>query len=145
MKSIIQTVSSASVTVQGKAVGAIRDGYLILLGVHESDTTANADAMARKIVNLRIFPDAQLQMNLSITDIRGEILLISQFTLYGDTNGGNPPSFIKTAKPDIAIPLYERVIQNLKNSGVTVETGKFGAMMEVSLVNQGPTTIILET
>ena len=144
MRAVIQTVSEAKVTVKGDVVGSCGEGYMILLGVHEDDTMETADQMIKKILNLRIFPDAQLKMNLCIGDIKGEILLVSQFTLYGDTAKGNRPSFIKAARPDVATPIYEHIRDELNAAGVKTQTGQFGAMMEVSLVNQGPTTIILE-
>jgi D-tyrosyl-tRNA(Tyr) deacylase len=144
MRTVLQRVSEAAVVVDGTTVGRIGRGLLILAGFHANDTIETLDWMAEKVVKLRIFPDAEEKMNLSVQDVDGALLVVSQFTLYGDTRKGTRPSFIESARPDIAIPLYERWIELLKARGLQVETGIFGAMMQVSLVNDGPVTIILE-
>ena len=146
MKAVIQRVSSASVVVEGKTLGAIDQGYLILLGVHESDTEHEADLLAKKVASLRIFEDEDEKMNLSLLDIGAGVLVISQFTLLANTKKGNRPSFIEAARPEQAIPLYERFMAQLKENGVQdVQCGEFGADMAVSLVNDGPVTILLDT
>lgn len=144
MRAVIQTVSSASVKVDGEVIGQINKGYLVLLAIHVADSEDKIAKMADKIAGLRIFTDADDKMNLSLKDVGGEVLLVSQFTLYGDTKKGNRPSFIDSARPDKAIPMYEKIIDLLKEKGLKVETGRFGAMMSVSLVNEGPTTIIID-
>ncbi|MBP5271809.1 MAG: D-tyrosyl-tRNA(Tyr) deacylase [Clostridia bacterium] len=146
MKAVIQRVTSADVKVDGKTLGAIGQGFLILLGVHEDDTEAEADLLAKKVANLRVFEDADEKMNLSLLDTGFETLVISQFTLLADSKKGNRPSFIFAARPEQAIPLYERFMDQLKANGIAVvEHGEFGADMAVSLVNDGPVTIILDT
>lgn len=146
MKAVIQRVSSADVKVDGKTLGQIGQGFLILLGVHEDDTEAEADLLARKVANLRVFEDEDEKMNLSLLDTGFETLVISQFTLLADSKKGNRPSFIFAARPEKAIPLYERFMDQLKGNGISVvEHGEFGADMAVSLVNDGPVTIILDT
>lgn len=146
MKAVIQRVSSANVKVDGKTLGQIGQGFLILLGVHEDDTEAEADLLARKVANLRVFEDEDEKMNLSLLDTGFETLVISQFTLLADSKKGNRPSFIFAARPEKAIPLYERFMDQLKGNGISVvEHGEFGADMAVSLVNDGPVTIILDT
>jgi len=145
MRALIQRVKRGKVTVGGEVVGEIGHGMVILLGVKEGDTEKEADFLAEKVVNLRIMADSQGKMNLSIKDIGGEILVVSQFTLYGDTAGGRRPSFIKAAKPDLAKRLYQRFIEKLKEKGIKVETGRFGEYMEVEIINDGPVTILLET
>ncbi len=144
MRAIVQRVSQASVTVAGNVVGAIDQGLLVLLGIGEGDTEEEARWVGHKVANLRIFADADDKMNLSVQDIGGEVLAISQFTLYGDTNRGFRPSFVHAAPPDIAEPLVECFVTAVRAEGVPVETGVFGAMMEVALVNDGPVTIIIE-
>lgn len=144
MRAVIQAVSSANVKVDGKTVGYINKGYLVLLAIHETDTEDKIIKMADKISDLRIFTDENDKMNLSLKDVDGEILLVSQFTLYGDAKKGNRPSFLESAKPVKAVPYYEKVVMLLKNKGFKVETGQFGAMMQVSLTNEGPTTIIID-
>ena len=140
MKAVIQRVTSASVVVEGETLGAIDRGFLILLGVHENDTEAEADLLAKKVANLRVFEDDDEKMNLSMLDCG------SQFTLLANTKKGNRPSFIAAARPEVAIPLYERFMEQLKVNGVTdVQHGEFGADMAVSLVNDGPVTIVLDT
>ncbi|WP_416444440.1 D-aminoacyl-tRNA deacylase [Leeuwenhoekiella sp. A16] len=146
MRVVVQRVSEASVTIEGKVNGAIKTGFLILLGIETKDTTDDIDWLVRKITGLRVFSDEQGLMNKSILDVNGEILLISQFTLHASTKKGNRPSFINAARPDVAIPLYEKFVENLsiavKNR---VKTGIFGADMQVSLVNNGPVTIIIDS
>lgn len=134
----------ASVTVQERVVGRIARGLLVLVGFTGGDSEEQLDWMVRKLVALRVFGDDQGKMNLSLSDVGGEILVVSQFTLYGDTSRGNRPSFVKAAHPDDAIPLYESFVQRLSSTGVKVETGEFGAMMKVELVNDGPVTILME-
>ena len=146
MKAVIQRVSEASVSVGGEVLGAIGQGFLILLGVHETDTEREADLLARKVANLRIFEDEDEKMNLSLLDTGFETLVISQFTLLANTKKGNRPAFIEAARPEQAIPLYERFMQQLHENGVAVvEHGEFGADMAVRLLNDGPVTIVLDT
>ena len=144
MKAVIQGVKHAQVEVDKKIVGKINEGFLILLGVAPDDTKEKADAMVKKIAKLRIFEDENEKMNLSIQDIKGELLVVSQFTLYADCSGGNRPSFINAAKPDLANDLYEYFVGKCKEVIPVVQTGIFGAHMEVSLLNNGPVTIELE-
>ncbi|MBE6736844.1 MAG: D-tyrosyl-tRNA(Tyr) deacylase, partial [Ruminococcaceae bacterium] len=145
MKAVIQRVTSASVVVEGETLGAIDRGFLILLGVHEDDTEKETDLLAKKVANLRVFEDDEEKMNLSMLDCGYSALVISQFTLLANTKKGNRPSFIAAARPEVAIPLYERFMEQLKVNGVgTVEHGEFGADMAVSLVNDGPVTIVLD-
>lgn len=146
MKCVIQRVLNASVTVDGETVGSIKKGFLLLLGVAEGDTEAQAEKLAKKISAMRIFEDSEGKMNLSVNDVDGEILAVSQFTLCADCKKGNRPSFIGAMKPEEANRLYELFMQMLKNNGVRrVEHGIFGADMKVSLINDGPVTIILDT
>ena len=145
MRAVIQRVKNAEVKIDGKIVGKIGKGLLVLLAVHQDDTEDKIEKMATKIINLRIFADKDDKMNLSIKDVGGEILVVSQFTLYGDTSKGNRPSFIESAKPDKAVPYYEKFVEKIKVSGLKTATGEFGAMMEVSLINDGPVTIIIDT
>lgn len=146
MKVIIQRVSSASVKINDTIKGEINNGYLILLGIAASDSTSEIEWLINKIVNLRIFSDSDGKMNLSLQDINGDVLLISQFTLFASTKKGNRPSFIKSAKPEIAIPLYEQFITLLSNKlNKPIQTGEFGADMKVSLTNDGPVTITIDT
>lgn len=145
MKAVIQRVKSASVTIDDQIVGSIQQGFMILLGIHEEDTKEDVDYLIRKITMMRIFEDEAGKMNLSIDAVAGSILSVSQFTLYADTKKGNRPSFVKAARPDQAIPLYEAFNEGLRQSGLKVETGKFGADMQVALVNDGPVTIIIDT
>lgn len=145
MKVILQRVSRAEVVVDNNIVGKIDSGILILLGITHEDSRENADAIIKKLINLRIFNDEFGKMNLSIQDVKGEFLVVSQFTLYGNAKKGNRPSFVDAAPPEIAIPLYEYFVDKLKVlSQLKVETGIFGAMMDVSLVNSGPVTLVLE-
>lgn len=146
MKIVIQRVSEASVAINKKEVASIEKGLLILLGIVNEDTQDDIDWLCNKIVNLRIFPDENDVMNESLLSTAGEIIVVSQFTLYASTKKGNRPSYIKAAKPDLAIPLYENFVETLQNSlGKTVQTGEFGADMKVHLVNDGPVTIIIDS
>jgi D-tyrosyl-tRNA(Tyr) deacylase len=142
---VLQRVSRASVSVEGETVGEIGPGLLLLVGFTEGDDEDALAWMAEKVVGLRIFPDDEDRMNLGLDDVGGDILVVSQFTLYGDTRKGRRPSFVHAAHPDLAIPLYERFVQLLRDRAPgAVETGEFGAMMDVSLVNDGPVTLVLE-
>ena len=146
MKAVIQRVFRASVTVDNKVVGAIRSGLLVLLGIEDADNDSDIEWLSGKIVNLRIFNDADGVMNVSLKDINGELLLVSQFTLHASTKKGNRPSYIKASKPDIAIPVYERMILKLKEDlGKDIQTGVFGGDMKVELLNDGPVTIIIDS
>jgi D-tyrosyl-tRNA(Tyr) deacylase len=145
MRAVVQRVSQARVTIASETVGQIGRGLLVLLGVTHADTPANADWLAEKIVGLRIFADADDKMNLGVADVGGEMLIVSQFTLYGDCSKGRRPSFIDAAPPEIAIPLYERFINAVKAQGVRVATGRFGAMMQVELSNDGPVTLVVDS
>ena len=146
MIAVIQRVSSASVAINEKEKSSIEKGLLVLVGIEDADTQEDIDWLCAKIVNLRIFDDAEGVMNISLLDINGDALVVSQFTLHASTKKGNRPSYIRAAKPDIAIPLYEKFIQSLSTSlSKTVQTGEFGADMKVSLVNDGPVTIIIDT
>ncbi|WP_425637604.1 D-aminoacyl-tRNA deacylase [Algoriphagus yeomjeoni] len=143
---VIQRVSEASVKIDGKIKAEISAGLLILVGIEESDSQEDIGWLSKKIVNLRIFPDENEVMNKSLLDINGEILLISQFTLHASTKKGNRPSYIKAARPEIAIPLFEQMIQTLElDLGKAIGTGEFGADMKVSLVNDGPVTILMDS
>lgn len=144
MKLVIQRVSEAKVEVENKIVGKIGKGFLVLFGAKEGDTKEQADFLVKKLCNLRVFKDENDKMNLSINDIDGELLIVSQFTLYADCQKGNRPSFTNAAKPDIANELYEYFIEECKKMVKKVEKGIFGADMKVSLLNDGPVTIILE-
>ena len=146
MRAVIQRVSESSVKINSQITGIIGKGLLILLGIEESDTLEDIEWLSGKIVRLRIFNDAEGVMNLSVKEINGEILVISQFTLHASTKKGNRPSYIKAAKPEIAIPLYNKfLVQLAKDLEKPVQSGIFGAMMNVSLVNDGPVTIIIDT
>ena len=145
MKAVIQRVKSASVSVDDKIIGEIATGFLILLGVEQSDTQDDLDYLVKKIIGLRIFKDDNKNMNLSIQDIGGEALVVSQFTLCADTSRGRRPSFIKAANPKEADSMYQQFCEQLKMNNLSVQTGKFGAIMDVSLVNDGPVTIILNS
>ena len=145
MKAILQRVTKAKVEVDSKTVGEIGTGFLILLGVENGDTEKEADALAAKIAGLRIFTDENDKMNLSLKDVNGELLIVSQFTLYANCKEGNRPSFVEAAKPDVAIPLYEYFVSECKKIIPVVETGIFGADMKVDLLNDGPVTIIMDS
>lgn len=145
MKLVVQRVKNAKVDVEGKTVGEIEEGLLVLCGITHTDTEVEADYLSRKLANLRIFHDENGKMNLSVKDINGKLLIISQFTLYADTvSSGNRPSFTNAAKPDVANELYEYFLEKCRQQNVPVEHGIFGADMKVSLLNDGPVTIILE-
>jgi len=144
MKVLIQRVSEAGVNIKGERLSFIKKGILALVGIEKGDTREQVEKLAKKIVNLRIFPDENDKMNLSLIDIKGEMLIVSQFTLCGDCKKGTRPSFDKSAPPDIANELYEYFISQVQTYGITTGTGKFGAMMEVSLINDGPVTFMLE-
>jgi D-tyrosyl-tRNA(Tyr) deacylase len=146
MRLIIQRVKNASVTIENKVVSSITAGMLILLGVEEADTIDDIEWLTKKVAQLRVFDDANGVMNLSIMDIVGELLVVSQFTLHASTKKGNRPSYIKAARPETAIPLYNQFVEELKKaSDRPVYTGEFGAMMDVSLINDGPVTIIMDS
>jgi D-tyrosyl-tRNA(Tyr) deacylase len=144
MRAVIQRVSRAKVSVDSKTIGEIKKGFLVLLGVHCDDAEEKVIKLADKIEKLRIFEDAEGKMNLALKEVGGQILVVSQFTLYGDTTGNNRPSFIEAARPEKALPFYEKLVKLLADKGFRVETGKFGAYMELDFVNDGPTTIIIE-
>jgi D-tyrosyl-tRNA(Tyr) deacylase len=146
MRAVIQRVSKASVTIDNKIYSQIENGLLVLVGIEDADTTEDIEWLSGKIVNLRIFNDDSGVMNVSVKDINGDILAVSQFTLHASTKKGNRPSYIKASKPEFAIPMYEKFIQQLSNDlGKTVGTGVFGADMKVELVNDGPVTIVIDT
>jgi D-tyrosyl-tRNA(Tyr) deacylase len=146
MRAVIQRVTHASVIIGGKVHAAIEDGLLVLLGIEDADTEEDIEWLSAKIVNLRIFNDAGGVMNISIKEMNGDILLISQFTLHASTKKGNRPSYIRAGKPDVAIPLYEKMIQQLSGDlGKIIKTGIFGADMKVELLNDGPVTIVIDT
>lgn len=145
MRVVIQRVSQASVVADGEENGKIKQGFVLLVGVEEADTDEDVAYLTRKIANLRIFEDDKGKMNLSLRDVQGEILSISQFTLHANTKKGNRPSFIEAAKPEKADELYDQLNDNLRQEGFTVETGVFGADMDVSLVNDGPVTILIDS
>ena len=144
MRALIQRVKEASVKIDGEIVGSIGNGMLILLGVKNGDTQAEADFLADKCLGLRIFSDAEGKMNLSAEDIGGEFLVVSQFTLYGNAMKGKRPSYIDAARPEVSEPLYEYFVARLRAAGKKVETGQFGADMQVSLINDGPVTLMIE-
>jgi len=146
MRVVIQRVSEASVKIEGEIISAIKKGMLILVGIEDIDQQEDIDWLTNKIVQLRIFDDENGMMNLSVKDIDGEILIVSQFTLHASTKKGNRPSYIRASKPDFAIPMYERFIASIETAiEKMVGTGRFGAMMDVSLVNDGPVTIIIDS
>lgn len=145
MKFVIQRVKQASVKVEGSVIGEIEKGYLVLIGVSDKDTEAVADKMIKKMIGLRIFEDAEGKTNLSLADVGGSLLLVSQFTLCANCKKGNRPSFIEAGAPDKANQLYEYIIEESKKSVSVVQTGRFGAEMEVSLINDGPFTILLDS
>jgi D-tyrosyl-tRNA(Tyr) deacylase len=151
MRVVIQRVKRANVKIEDKIVGEIGQGLLVLFAIHKDDPEAGSiecekavKKLADKIINLRIFSDKQDKMNLSVQDVKGEIMVVSQFTLYGNTKKGNRPSFIDSAKPDKAIPIYKKFVLYIREQGIKVATGEFGAMMGLEMVNDGPVTIIME-
>jgi D-tyrosyl-tRNA(Tyr) deacylase len=144
MRVVLQRVSKASVTIAGKLAGAIDRGYCVLVGFSHADTPAQVDWMAEKVVGLRLFSDSDGKMNLGLEDVRGALLVISQFTLYGDASKGRRPSFIDAARPELAVPLYQRFLESLRARGFTVAAGEFGADMLVEIHNDGPVTLILD-
>lgn len=146
MRAVIQRVNHASVKIEEEIAGKISKGLLVLLGIEDSDTEEDITWLSAKIINLRIFDDIAGMMNLSVKDIGGELLIVSQFTLHASTKKGNRPSYIRAAKPEIALPLYEKFVKQMElDSGSIVQTGRFGAMMDVWLINSGPVTIIIDT
>jgi D-aminoacyl-tRNA deacylase len=146
MKAVIQRVTQASVSIDAAVRSGIKAGLLVLIGIEDADSNEDIEWLSNKIVNLRIFDDENKVPNISVKDINGDILLVSQFTLHASTKKGNRPSYIKASKPDIAIPLYEKMIQQLENDlGKKIYTGEFGADMKISLLNDGPVTIVIDT
>ena len=145
MRAVVQRVSSSKVTVEDNIMGQIKKGLLVLLGVTHEDTSSDVDYMIDKILNLRIFEDENGKMNLSLKDVGGELLVVSQFTLYGDCRKGKRPSFTNAARPEVATPLYEEFVQKSKDQDIVVQTGQFGAHMMVDLINDGPVTILLDS
>lgn len=145
MRVVVQRVKHASVTINGIVNGKINNGFLVLLGVQSTDSEQDVDYLVKKVTNLRIFSDENDKMNLSLKDVNGELLIVSQFTLYANCKEGNRPSFVEAAKPDIAIPLYEYFVSECKKIIPVVETGIFGADMKVDLLNDGPVTIIMDS
>jgi D-tyrosyl-tRNA(Tyr) deacylase len=144
MRVVLQRVARASVSIDGNTVGEIGPGFCLLVGFSHTDTPAQVAWMAEKVVGLRLFSDAEGRMNLGLAEAGGTLLVVSQFTLYGDASKGRRPSFIDAARPEAAIPLYERFIADLRATGVTVATGEFGADMQVEILNDGPVTLLLE-
>ena len=145
MRAVVQRVASSRVTVDERVTGEVKKGLLVLLGVTHDDTSKDVDYMVDKVTNLRLFEDENDKMNLSLKDIGGEVMAVSQFTLYGDARKGRRPSFSDAARPDVANPLYEEFVEKLRAQGITVGTGEFGAHMMVELTNDGPVTILLES
>ena len=145
MRVVVQRVKHASVTINGTVNGKINNGFLVLLGIQSTDSEQDVDYLVKKVTNLRIFSDENDKMNLSLKDINGELLIVSQFTLYANCKKGNRPSFVEAAKPDIAIPLYEYFVSECKKIIPVVETGIFGSDMKVDLLNDGPVTIIMDS
>lgn len=146
MRAVLQRVARASVVADGVRTGTIQQGLLVLLGIEDADTNEDLTWLSAKIINLRIFDDEQGVMNLSIKDVNGDVLLVSQFTLHASTKKGNRPSYIRASKPDVAIPLYERMVAQLETDlGKKIQTGVFGADMKVELLNDGPVTIVMDT
>lgn len=144
MKVVVQRVKNASVEVNKKIVGQIQKGFLVLIGIKDGDTKEQADYLVKKVCNLRVFTDENDKMNLSLKDVNGKLLIVSQFTLYGECSDGNRPSFIEAARPEEAIPLYEYFCNECEKKGIEVQKGIFGADMKVNLLNDGPVTIIIE-
>lgn len=145
MRAVVQRVSRGQVTVDGEVVGQIGRGYVVLLGVSKEDTAEAADYMAEKVAGLRVFEDEAGKLNLSVQDVGGEVLAVSQFTLYGDVRKGRRPGFDRAGRPELAEPLYERFVAKLREYGITVATGRFQTHMHVELVNDGPVTILLDS
>ncbi|WP_231425829.1 D-aminoacyl-tRNA deacylase [Pedobacter sp. Leaf250] len=146
MRAVLQRVTQASCTVDGNITGQIKDGFLVLLGIEDADTADDLDWLASKIVNMRVFGDENGLMNKSLADVNGDILLISQFTLFASTKKGNRPGFTRAARPDVAIPLYDKMMEKLSLlTGKKIQVGIFGADMKIALVNDGPTTILIDT
>jgi len=145
MRAVIQRVFNASVKVENKIIGKIEKGIVVFLGVHTDDTEQDCNYIADKILNLRIFNDAEDKMNLSVSDIKGEVLVISQFTLYGDARKGRRPSFNEAAPPEKGNNYYQKVVEIIKKSNLKTETGEFGALMEIEYINDGPVTIIMDS
>lgn len=145
MRVVVQRVKHASVTINGTVTGKINNGFLVLLGIQSTDSEQDVDYLVKKVTNLRIFSDKNDKMNLSLKNVNGELLIVSQFTLYANCKEGNRPSFVEAAKPDIAIPLYEYFVSECKKIIPVVETGIFGADMKVDLLNDGPVTIIMDS
>ena len=145
MRVVVQRVKHASVTINGTINGKINNGFLVLLGIQSTDSEQDVDYLVKKVTNLRIFSDENDKMNLSLKDVNGELLIVSQFTLYANCKEGNRPSFVEAAKPDVAIPLYEYFVSECKKIIPVVETGIFGADMKVDLLNDGPVTIIMDS
>jgi D-tyrosyl-tRNA(Tyr) deacylase len=146
LKVVIQRVSSASVTIETEIVANIQGGLLVLVGIEDEDSLEDINWLSQKIINLRIFGDENEVMNLSVKDIQGDIIIVSQFTLHASTKKGNRPSYIKASKPEIAVPLYEKFVEQMElELGKKIQTGKFGADMKVALVNDGPVTLIIDS
>ena len=145
MRALIQRVTHAAVTVDGETIGAIERGFLVLLGVTHGDGAREVDWLARKVAGLRVFDDADGKMNLALADVGGAALVVSQFTLYGDASRGRRPDFLQAARPEQAEPLVEAFVAGLRAAGIPVETGRFRAAMQVSLVNDGPVTLLIDT
>ena len=146
MRAVLQRVTQASCTVNGEIIGAIETGFLVLLGIEDADTLEDLDWLAQKIIGMRVFGDENGMMNKALADVSGDILLISQFTLFASTKKGNRPGFTRAARPDVAIPLYEKMIEKLSALlGKKVKTGIFGADMKIALLNDGPVTILIDT
>ena len=145
MRAVVQRVSSSKVTVDGNVTGEIKKGLLVLLGVTHEDTSKDVDYIIDKVLNLRVFEDENEKMNLSLKDVEGELLVVSQFTLYGDCRKGRRPSFSTAARPELATKLYEEFIEKSRKEGIVTQTGQFGAHMMVDLTNDGPVTILLES
>ncbi len=145
MRAVVQRVNNSQVLVNNEIVGSINNGLLVLLGIGEDDNTEDVNYLSEKIVNLRIFEDDEDKLNLSLLDIKGELLVVSQFTLFGDCRKGRRPNFMSAAKPSIAKPLYKKFVQKCEDYDLKVQTGKFGGHMEVKLVNDGPVTMLLDS
>ena len=145
MRAVVQRVKYASVTIDGEITAKIDNGFLVLLGVHEDDSEKDAEYLAKKCSGMRIFEDEEEKMNLSVKDVEGSFLVVSNFTLYADCRKGNRPSFVNAARPEKAIPLYEKFVSCVRENGIECQTGEFGADMKVELLNDGPVTIVIES